>query len=103
MSIVCRTYSQPGAPVLLDVSGGRNGGSESAGGTSADKFEFVFGSRSIFMGRIGRHRRNDKPVCDLPSAVEPQRGPDSHQSNLGCSSLGSVEWKPVSLLDKASS
>src|SRR6476660_8630611 len=52
VSIMCRTYSLPGAPVLFDVSGGRNGGSESAGSTSSDKFEFVFGSRPIFMGRF---------------------------------------------------
>jgi hypothetical protein len=50
VSIMCRTYSLPGAPVLLDVGGGRNGDSESAGGTSSDKFEFIFGSRPIFMG-----------------------------------------------------
>jgi hypothetical protein len=53
VSIMCRTYSLPGAPVLLDVRGGRNGYSESAGGTSPDKFEFVFGGRPIFMGSIG--------------------------------------------------
>src|SRR4030088_1012641 len=52
VSIMCRTYSLPGAPVLFDVSGGRNGGSESAGSTSSDKLEFAFGSRPIFMGRI---------------------------------------------------
>src|SRR5438270_8766345 len=48
VSIMCRTYSLPRAPVLFDVSGGRNGGSESAGSTSSDKFEFVFGSGPIF-------------------------------------------------------
>src|SRR3984957_3906422 len=53
VSIMCRTDSLPGAPVLLGVSGGRNGSSESAGSTSPDKFEFVFGSRPIIMGRIG--------------------------------------------------
>src|SRR5882724_7659360 len=53
VSIMCRTDSPPGAPVLCDVSGGRNDSSESAGSTSLDKFEFVFGSCSIFMGRIG--------------------------------------------------
>src|SRR6202140_2401700 len=53
VSIMCRTYSLPRAPVLFDVSGGRNGGSESACSTSSGKFEFVFGSRPIFMGRIG--------------------------------------------------
>src|SRR5271170_1428464 len=53
VSIMCRTYSLPRAPVLFDVSGGRNGSSESVGSTSSDKFEFVFGSRPIFMGRIG--------------------------------------------------
>jgi hypothetical protein len=51
--VMCRTDSLPGAPVLFDVSGGRNDSSESAGSTSPDKFEFVFGSRPIFMGRIG--------------------------------------------------
>src|SRR5262245_13495690 len=39
VSIMCRTYSLPGAPVLFDVSGGRNGGSESAGGTPPDELE----------------------------------------------------------------
>jgi hypothetical protein len=53
VSIMCRTDSLPGAPVLRDVSGGRNGDAESVGSTSPDKFEFAFGSRSIFMGRIG--------------------------------------------------
>src|SRR4051794_3680995 len=43
VSLMGRTYSLPGPSVLFDVSGGRNGGSESAGGTSSDKFEFVFG------------------------------------------------------------
>ena len=42
VSIMCRTDSLPRAPVLFDVSGGRNGRPESAGCTSADKFEFVF-------------------------------------------------------------
>src|SRR5262245_47843294 len=49
VSIMGRTYSLPGAPVLFDVSGGRNGSSESAGRTSPDKFEFAFGSYPIFM------------------------------------------------------
>src|ERR1700716_2723979 len=49
VSIMYRTYSLPGAPVLFDVSGGRNGGSETAGSTSSDKFEFVFGSGPILM------------------------------------------------------
>src|ERR1700750_1789726 len=53
VSIMGRTDSLPGAPVLFDVSGGRNGGSESTGSTPSDKFEFVFGSRPVFMGRIG--------------------------------------------------
>src|SRR3984957_8229960 len=53
VSIMCHTYSLPRAPVLFDISGGRNGGSESAGSTSSDKLEFVFRSRPIFMGRIG--------------------------------------------------
>src|SRR5580704_6135629 len=43
MSFMRRPDSLPGAPVLCDVSGGRNGNSESAGSTSSDKFEFVFG------------------------------------------------------------
>src|ERR1700722_4080519 len=60
-SIMCRPDSLPGAPVLLDVSGGRNDSSESAGSTSPDKFEFVFGGRPIFMGRIGCQRSNCKP------------------------------------------
>src|SRR5712671_1585825 len=75
VSIMCRTYSLPGASVLLDVSGRRNGGSEAACGTSSDKFEFVFGSRPIFMGRIGCQRRNRKPICRLSSAVEPKWRP----------------------------
>jgi len=54
LSIMRRTYSLPGAPVLFDVSGRRNGGSESAGGTSSNKFKLVFGSRPVFMGGIGR-------------------------------------------------
>src|SRR5205823_777353 len=65
MSIMCRTDSLPGAPVVCDVSGGRNDGSEPAGSTSPDKFEFILGSRPVFMGRIGRQRSNDKPACDL--------------------------------------
>ena len=73
MSIMCRTDSLPGAPVLFDISGGRNGRAKSAGGTPPDKFEFVFGGRPIFMGRIGCQRSNDKPICDLSSAVEPER------------------------------
>src|SRR5882757_5232737 len=83
VSIMCRTYSLPGAPVLFDVSGGRNGGSESAGCTSPDKFEFVFGSRAILMGRIGRQRSHRKPIGHLKSAVEPERRPNDHRSNLG--------------------
>jgi hypothetical protein len=54
VSIMCRAYSLPGAPVLFDVGRGRNDRSESAGSTPPDKFEFVFGSRPILMGRIGR-------------------------------------------------
>src|SRR3954447_10730345 len=81
--IMCRTYSLPGATVLFDVSGGRNGGSESAGGTSPDKFEFVFGSRPILMGRIGCQRSHRKPIGHLKSAVERQRRPDNHRWNLG--------------------
>src|SRR3979490_162442 len=79
VSLMCRTYSRPRAPGLFDVSGGRNGGSESAGSTSSDKFEFVFGSRPIFMGRIGCQRSNYKAICDLASAVEPKRRPDNHR------------------------
>jgi hypothetical protein len=71
LSIMCRTYSLPGASVLLDVSGRRNGGSESAGSAPPDKFEFVVGSRPVFMGRIRCQRRDRKPICDLSSAVEP--------------------------------
>src|SRR4051794_7786118 len=37
VSIMCRAYSLPGAPVLFDVSGGRNSGSKSAGSTPPDK------------------------------------------------------------------
>src|ERR1700754_2094568 len=86
VSIMCRTYSPPGAPVVFDVSGGRNGGSESAGGTPPDKFEFVFGSRPILIRRIGCQRSHRKPACHLKSAVEPDRRPDDHRSNLGYSS-----------------
>src|SRR6185437_7721225 len=53
VSVMCRTDSLPRAPVLFDVSRGRNDSSESAGSTSSDKFELVFGSRPIFIGRIG--------------------------------------------------
>ena len=53
VSIMCRTYSLPGAPVLFDMGGGRNGGAESAGSTPSDEFEFVFSNRSVFMRRIG--------------------------------------------------
>src|SRR3954451_8846674 len=83
VSIMCRTYSLPRAPVLFDVSGGRNGGSEPAGSTAPHEFEFVFGSRSIVMGSIGCQRRNDKPVCHPLSAVEPERRPNNHRSNPG--------------------
>src|SRR4051812_35699916 len=69
--IMGRTYSLPGAPIRFDISGGRNGGSEPAGSTPPDKFEFVVGSGSVFMGRIGCQRRYRKPICDLSSAVEP--------------------------------
>ena len=48
--IMGRTDSLPGAPTLFDVSRGRNDSCEFAGGTSSDKFEFVFGSRPVFMG-----------------------------------------------------
>src|SRR5665213_2649213 len=54
VSIMCRTDSLPGAPVLLDVSG----------------------------GRIGCEWRNRKPICHLSSAVEPKRRPNNHRSNL---------------------
>ncbi len=53
VSIMRRTYSLPRATVLFDVSGGRNGSSESTSSASSDKFEFAFGSRPIFMRRIG--------------------------------------------------
>src|SRR5580704_2169444 len=46
VSIMCRTDSLPGAPILFDVSGGRNSSSESVGGTSSDKFQLALGSRS---------------------------------------------------------
>ena len=51
--IMRRAYPLPGATVSFDVSGGRNGSSESAGSASSDKFEFAFGSRPIFMRSIG--------------------------------------------------
>src|ERR1700722_5205029 len=54
MSIMRRTDSLPGASALFDVSRGRNDRSESAGSASSDKFEFVFGSCPVFVGRIGR-------------------------------------------------
>ena len=79
VSIMCRTDSLPRAPVLFDVSGGRNGGSESAGSTSSDKFEFFFGSCPIFTGRIGCQRSHRKPIGHLASAVEPERRPNSHR------------------------
>jgi hypothetical protein len=82
VSIMCRTYSLPGAPVLCDVSRGRNDSSETAGSTSPDKFEFVFGSRAVFMGSIGCERRHRKPICHLLSAVESERRPNNHRSNL---------------------
>src|SRR4051794_25168117 len=72
----------PGTSVLCDVSGGRNGGAESAGRTPPDEFEFVVGRRAVFVGSIGRQRGNDKPVCDLSSAVERERSPNNHRSNL---------------------
>src|ERR1700743_2473707 len=62
VSIIQRAYSLPGAPVLLDVSGGRNGGSKSAGGAATDKFEFAFGRRPILMRRIGCQRSHYEPV-----------------------------------------
>jgi hypothetical protein len=82
VSIMGRTYSLPGAPVLFDVSGGRNGSSEPAGGTPADEFEFVVSSRPVFMGRICGERRNRKPICHLSSAVESERRPDNHRLDL---------------------
>jgi hypothetical protein len=87
VSIMCRADSLPGAPALFDVSGGRNDGSESAGSTSPDKFELVFGNRPIFMGRIGCERSHRKPICHLSSALEPERRPNNHRSNLGYSCL----------------
>src|SRR5690349_6951876 len=71
VSVMCRTYSLPGASVVFDVSGRRNDSSESAGSTTPDEFELALGHRSIFMGRIGCQRRDRKPVCHLSSAVEP--------------------------------
>jgi hypothetical protein len=82
MSIMGCTDSLPGAPVLSDVSGGRNDSPESAGSASPDKFELVFARHPIFMGRIGCQRGNRKPICHLSSAVEPERRPDNHRSNL---------------------
>jgi hypothetical protein len=82
LSIMCRTYALPGAPFLFDVSGGRNGRSESAGRTPPDEFKFIFGSRPIFMGRIGCQRSHRKPICHLSSAVEPEGRPNNHRSNL---------------------
>jgi hypothetical protein len=75
-----RTYSLPGAPILFDVGGGRNGGTEAAGSTPPDELEFVVGRRPVFMGRIRCQRGNRKPICDLSSAVEPERRPDNHRS-----------------------
>jgi hypothetical protein len=101
---MCRAYSLPGAPVLFDVSGGRNGGPESAGCTSPDEFEFVFGSRPILMGRIGCQRSDRKPIGHPLSAVEPERRPNNHRSNLGFLKPGGVEMEARSLqLDRASS
>jgi hypothetical protein len=97
VSLMCRPYSLPGAPALFDVSGGRNRGSESAGSTSSDKFEFVFGNRPIFMGRIGRQRSNRKPICHLLSAVELERKPNNHRLNLRSSQAGQrrMEARPL--------
>jgi hypothetical protein len=78
VSIMCRTDSLPGTPVLFDVSRGRNGCSESAGSTSPDKLEFVLGHGPIFMGSIGCQRSDSKPICHLSSAVEPERRPNNH-------------------------
>ena len=86
VSIMCRTYSLPGAPILFNVSGGRNRGSESAGCASSDKFELAFGSRPILVGRVGCQRSNYKPICDLLPTVESKRRPNNHRSNLQYSS-----------------
>src|SRR5262245_15082625 len=82
VSLMCRADSLPGASVLRDVGSGGNDGPESAGGTPPDKFEFVFGSCPIFMGRVGCQRSHRKPICHLSSAVEPERRPNNHRSNL---------------------
>src|SRR6516165_5095599 len=103
VSIMCRTDSLPRAPVLFDVSGGRNGCSESAGSTSSDKFEFVFGSRPIIMGGIGCQRRKCKSICHLSSAVESKRRPNNHRSNLRHPQAGRRRMETRSLqLDIAS-
>src|SRR4051812_11364379 len=83
--IMGRADPLPGASVLRDVSGGGNGGAESAGSPASDKFEFVIGSRPVIMGGIGCQRSHYKPICDLASAAEPKRRPDNHRSNLGYS------------------
>ena len=96
MSIMCRTDFPPRAPVLFDVSRGRNGSSESAGSTSSDKFEFVFGSRPIFIGRIGCQRSDCKPIYHLSRPLLNLKG---DQTTIDQTSdilkLGGIEWKPV--------
>ena len=82
VSVMGRAYSLPGASVLFDVSGGGNDDSESAGGTSADEFEFVVGRRPVFMGSIGRQRSDCKTVRHLSPAVESQGRPHNHRPNL---------------------
>src|SRR6185437_6388994 len=99
---MCRTYALPGAPALFNVSGGRNGSSESAGSSSSDKFEFAFGSRPVFVGRVGCQWSNYKPICDLLPTVEPKRRPNNHRSNLQySSSLATSNGNRSLQLDKA--
>jgi hypothetical protein len=61
------------------------------------------------MGRIGCQRSHRKPICHLLSAVEPERRPDSHRSNLGYSSswaasngraVGRIPFNPPSRMDR---
>src|SRR4051812_19820372 len=62
VSLMCRAYSLPGAAVLFDVSGGRDGECKPAGGTAPHEFEFVVGNRTVLIGSIGRQRGHRKPV-----------------------------------------
>jgi hypothetical protein len=65
--ILCRTYSLPRAPVLFDVSGGRNGGSESAGSTSSDKIRVRVRLPSHLHGK--NRLLAEQSQTDLPSLV----------------------------------